>query len=131
MAEHNEIGKIGEEITARFLMKQGFRVIERNYKVKVGEIDIIAEKDNVIRFIEVKSVKVRDCNKIEGLTISPQDNLTFSKWSKLLLAIEMYTIHKNIQYQTPYQIDLACVYIDTEKKEGRVIIVKNIYKERE
>ena len=67
MAEHNEIGKIGENITNTFLMKQGFTIIERNYRVKVGEIDIIAKKDNVLRFIEVKSIKVRYCNQITNL----------------------------------------------------------------
>ena len=46
MAEHNEIGKIGENLATTFLMKQGFAILERNYRVKVGEIDIIAQKDN-------------------------------------------------------------------------------------
>ena len=60
MAEHNEIGKIGENITRTFLMKHGFTVSETNYRTKYGEIDIIARKDNKLRFIEVKSIKVKD-----------------------------------------------------------------------
>jgi putative endonuclease len=40
MAEHNEIGKIGENVTTTFLMKHGFSVLERNYRIKYGEIDI-------------------------------------------------------------------------------------------
>ena len=130
MAEHNEIGKIGENITNTFLMKQGFTIIERNYRVKVGEIDIIAKKDNVLRFIEVKSIKVRDCNQITNLVIAPEDNLTFAKWSKLLLSIEIYKNHNGVPYETPNQIDLACVYIDTERKQGRVRLIPNIHKEK-
>ena len=130
MAEHNEIGKIGENITNTFLMKQGFTIIERNYRVKVGEIDIIAKKDNVLRFIEVKSIKVRDCNQITNLVIAPEDNLTFAKWSKLLLTIEIYKNHNGVPYETPNQIDLACVYIDTERKQGRVRLIPNIHKEK-
>ena len=56
MAKHNELGVIGEEIACKFLVKHGFKVILRNYRKKWGEIDIIAEKDEKIHFIEVKSV---------------------------------------------------------------------------
>ena len=85
MAEHNEIGKIGENLATTFLMKQGFAILERNYRVKVGEIDIIAQKDNTLHFVEVKSIKVRDLNQIESSVIKPEDNLSFAKWSKLLI----------------------------------------------
>jgi putative endonuclease len=126
MAEHNEIGKIGENIATSFLMKQGFIVIERNYRILQGEIDIIAKKDNVLRFVEVKSIKVRDCSKIEDLVIKPEDNLTFAKWSKLLIATQVYLKHKNVPHETKYQVDLACVYIDTELRQGRVKLMQNI-----
>ena len=131
MAEHNEIGKIGENMAKTFLMKQGFAIIEQNYRILQGEIDIIAKKDNVLRFVEVKSIKVRDCSQLDNLVIKPEDNLSFAKWSKILIAVEVYRNHKNIPKETKYQIDLACVYIDTEKKEGRVKLMQNIHKERE
>lgn len=129
MAEHNEIGKIGENLTVTFLMKQGFTILERNYRIKQGEIDIIAVKDSKLRFIEVKSVKVRDCKLISNLAITPEDNLTFSKWSKLLIAIEAYKSQKNVPHEKRFQIDLACVYIDTERREGRVQLIENVHKE--
>lgn len=129
MAEHNEIGKAGETIATKFLISQGFTIIERNYRISRGEIDIIAKKDNVLRFVEVKSIKVRDCQNIENLSISPEDNLTQAKWSKLLIAINTYLLHKNVPQETLYQIDLACVYIDTEKREGRVRLLANVHKE--
>jgi putative endonuclease len=131
MAEHNEIGKIGESIAKEFLMKQGFRLIDQNYAIKHGELDIVAEKDNVLRFIEVKSIKVRDSTNIDDLLITPEDNLTFAKWSKLLITIESYLNHKGISPEKSYQVDLACVYIDTEKREGRVRLIQNIHKEKE
>lgn len=131
MAEHNKIGKIGENIAKTFLMKQGFTVIEQNYRILQGEIDIIAKKDNILRFVEVKSIKVRDCANIHALVIRPEDNLTFSKWSKILIAVEVYRNNRNVPRETLYQIDLACVYIDTEKKQGRVKLIQNIHKERD
>ncbi len=129
MAEHNEIGKIGENITKTFLMKHGFTILGRNYRTKFGEIDIIAEKDNRLRFIEVKSVKVRDLNNLSNLAIQPEDNLTKDKWDKLSISVEIYLRHTNVTHGTPWQMDLACVYINPEIREGRVILMENILKE--
>lgn len=129
MAEHNDIGKIGENITDTFLSNNGFVIIERNYRTRYGEIDIIARKDNVLRFIEVKSVKVRDILHVDNLAVKPEDNLTHDKWSKLTISIEIYLRHKNVTNQVDYQIDLACVYIDTETRQGRVRLLENVHRE--
>lgn len=129
MAEHNEIGKIGESIAKTFLMKLGFYILETNYRAKYGEIDIIAKKDNVLRFIEVKSVKVNDVSNTKNLTVLPEDNLTGEKWSKIVVSVGTYLRHKNIPYETKWQIDLACIYINTETREGRVKLIENIHKE--
>mgnify|MGYP001561148795 CR=1 FL=1 len=129
MAEHNEIGKIGENMAKTFLMKQGFSILDLNYRVLQGEIDIIAKKDKIIHFVEVKTVKVRDVRELANLDVTPEDNLTFAKWSKLKIAIESYLLHKNVSDETLYQADLACVYLDTEKKEGRVRLMQNIIRE--
>ena len=126
MAEHNEIGKIGENITKTFLMKHGFSVVDINYRTKYGEIDIIAKKDNVVRFVEVKSVKVRDFESISNLAVKPEDNLTNDKWSKLVVSCETYLKHKNISSEVGWQIDLACVYINTATREGKVIFMENV-----
>ncbi len=129
MAEHNEIGKIGENITKTFLMKHGFSVLDINYKTMYGEIDIIAKKDNKLRFIEVKSVKVRDLLHTGNLSVKPEENLTKDKWSKIIISVETYLKHKNVARGTLWQVDLACVYINTEKREGRVVLMENIHKE--
>ena len=52
-----EIGNIGEQATADFLVKNGYEILKRNYTVRGGEIDIIAKKNNVIAFVEVKTRK--------------------------------------------------------------------------
>lgn len=51
-----QIGILGEKIACNFLERKGFMVIERNYLRKWGEIDVIAQKSNILHFIEVKSV---------------------------------------------------------------------------
>ena len=63
-------GKDFEDIATNYLIKSGYKIIKRNFKAKFGEIDIIAEKNNVLVFIEVKgrnnnsSVENIDENKI-------------------------------------------------------------------
>ena len=49
-------GATGESIAEEFLQRKGYKIIEKNYRRKWGEIDIIAEKGNEVRFIEVKAV---------------------------------------------------------------------------
>lgn len=48
-------GKEGEKAALKFLKKRGYRIIEKNYRNKSGEIDIIAEQDHMLVFVEVKS----------------------------------------------------------------------------
>ncbi len=48
------IGSLQEELAISYLEENGFEILERNFKCKLGEIDVIAKKDNIIRFIEIK-----------------------------------------------------------------------------
>jgi putative endonuclease len=50
-----ELGKKGEEVAFRFLKKNGYRIIERNYVCKMGEMDIIAKEKDTLVFVEVKT----------------------------------------------------------------------------
>lgn len=129
MAEHNEIGKIGEKIVKDFLLRYGFCVISTNYRTKYGEIDVIAQKDNKLRFIEVKSVKVRDFDRLQTLHVKPEDNLTMAKWRKFVTSVRVYLKNKGIQEGIRWQIDLACVYVNPETREGKVQLLENIFKE--
>ncbi len=54
MKEHLDRGNQAEEIAARYLKGEGYELLERNYRCRQGEIDIIASKDHTIHFVEVK-----------------------------------------------------------------------------
>lgn len=124
MAKHNEIGKIGEEIAKSFLVKHGFSIKAQNEAVRYGEIDIIVEKDSILHFIEVKSVEVKDFGKIQSLKIKPEDNMTIFKRFKLKRTINIYL--SRFKEDKKVIIDLVCVYINMEIREGRVKFVENI-----
>ena len=55
MANHNELGKKGEELAADFLLKNGYEIIARNYIYQKSEVDIIAKKEYILAIVEVKT----------------------------------------------------------------------------
>lgn len=55
MAKHIELGKKGEELAVNFLIKHGYEILEKNWRYRRSEIDIIARKDDILIFIEVKA----------------------------------------------------------------------------
>lgn len=52
-----DLGKKGEDISVKFLKKQGYEIIERNYRCSLGEVDIVAKDKNILCFVEVKARK--------------------------------------------------------------------------
>lgn len=129
MAEHNKIGKTGENIMKDFLLRNGFSVISTNYRTRYGEIDIIAQKDSRLRFVEVKSIKVRSFDHLDMLHVKPEDNLTKDKWRKLVTTVKIYLQNREITPETPWQMDLGCVYVNPETREGKVVLMENIHKD--
>lgn len=55
MASHNDLGKKAEDLAAEFLIKNGYKILVRNFRYQKAEIDIIAEKDHLIIITEVKA----------------------------------------------------------------------------
>lgn len=55
MAQHNQLGKEGEQLVAEHMIRQGFTILERNWRLNHLEVDIIAQKDNALHVVEVKT----------------------------------------------------------------------------
>lgn len=94
--EKQKIGEIGENVAVKFLVKRGFNIIERNYRKKCGEIDIICSKGDKIYFVEVKSVS-RETNAHEQDDYRPEDNMHPQKILRLGRAISVYLEEKQIE----------------------------------
>ncbi|MFA6711869.1 MAG: YraN family protein [Candidatus Caldatribacteriota bacterium] len=86
----NNIGKIGEELARHYLSKKGYHILEQNYRVVFGEIDIIAEKNNCICFIEVK------CRKSQKYGL-PEESITKYKMNKIIKVAQLYIKQKGIE----------------------------------
>src|SRR3989338_7366907 len=111
------LGDMGENVACMFLMKHGFEIIERNYLRKWGEIDIVAKKNVVIRFIEVKSVKHETAYR-------PEDNMHLWKLKRLGRIIQTYLLH--VKHEGDWQLDLITVKIDLNTHKARVEMLENI-----
>jgi len=121
-SKRQTLGKIGEDLATKFLVKHGFTVIERNFSSKNGEIDIICEKMSSLYFIEVKSMKYK---LVSRETDSPSENMTKAKIQKIKRTIVDYFINRNVTCET-YQIDLCVVLVDDDARVGNVTLIRNI-----
>jgi putative endonuclease len=89
------IGKLGEDIACEYLEFKGHLIVERNYRIKFGEIDIISKLGNGLHFIEVKTVKSSNTTPEEHIDrkkISKMKKLAdlyFNDYSKNLTALEL------------------------------------------
>ena len=126
----NETGRLGEEIACRFLISKGFKLIERNYQKKWGEIDIIANKHNELHFIEVKSVsrEMDDFNVTRETSdkYRPEDNIHLAKIKRISRTIQSYLSFKDISPETSWCFDAVTVKLDMKNKKAKVFIMDNI-----
>ena len=88
MALRKDIGKNGEDEAVRFLQSKGYKILERNFRFKRSEIDIIANKDELLVFVEVK---VRSSNTFGFPESFVSDNQTM----RIMEAAEEYQYLKN------------------------------------
>ena len=80
-----EIGDIGEEFAVKYLKKKRYRIVDRNFRKKYGEIDIIAENKNYIVFVEVKT-RHTDSMTSASDAVNRQKQLKIIKTASLYLA---------------------------------------------
>ena len=97
MADHNDLGKLGEEMAVEFLQKEGYEILETNWTFQKAEVDIIAKKENILAIIEVKTRSSLDF----GL---PQDFVKPKKIQLLVKAVNEYVILKNLDIEVRFDI---------------------------
>ena len=129
MAKHNETGTTGESVAGKWLENKGYFIIDRNYKRKWGELDIIAQKNEILHFVEVKTVSRRSFGghfEQEINNYRPEDNMHPWKLKRLRRALQTYLLEKYKVKEPPWQFDLVCVFLDQEKRVAKVRFMENI-----
>ncbi len=97
MAQHNDLGKLGEELAVAFLQKEGYEILETNWTFQKAEIDIIAKSENILAIIEVKTRSSLDF----GL---PQDFVKPKKIQLLVKAVNEYVISNDLDIEVRFDI---------------------------
>ena len=120
---------MGENIAKRFLMKQAFTFIDRNYYSQDGEIDLIMKKDNTFHFIEVKT-RIVSCENVSRETYMLEEAFTDKKYTHMISAIhafmnEHYGATK--MYINEWQIDYIIVMLHMKRKKYTIRWYRNYF----
>ena len=97
MAEHNDLGNLGENLAVEFLQKNGYAILETNWTFQKAEVDIIAQKDSILAVVEVKTRSSIDF----GL---PQDFVKPKKIQLLVKAINEYVTTNDLEVDVRFDI---------------------------
>ena len=115
-----KFGNIGERIAARYLEKNEYKIIERNYWKPWGEIDIVVKRKGVLVFCEVKT---REAKHVEHYLAEASVN--HLKIKKLQKICEVYLLEKRYPINQKWQIDVIAFAIDKESKKAFIKHFKN------
>jgi putative endonuclease len=112
MAEHNELGKQGEEIAVNYLLKQGYIILDKNWRAGRNEIDIVA-RDGI--FLVIAEVKARKDSKF----LEPEEAVTRYKQLALIRAANAYIYKHNISLETRFDI-ISVVHNEHETRINHI-----------
>lgn len=101
-----KLGAWGEEQAAKHLQAQGYEILERNWRCRRGEIDLIAQAGEVLVFVEVKTRRGRDFG-------TPEEAITPSKSKRLLELGQRYLLQHDLEEQE-WRIDLVAVELSPD-----------------
>lgn len=124
--DFKKLGKFGEDVACRYLESKGYKILERNYTkeisaVQKGEIDVIARKDGIISFVEIKTAR-------EQLSANflPEERVNFQKQFKLKKLSQIWLSENKIPFESPWQIDIVSVKIDLYNKKAKIRHFQNV-----
>ncbi|MCW9054527.1 MAG: YraN family protein [Candidatus Pacebacteria bacterium] len=125
--ENQRIGRIGENVACTFLMKRGFKIVERNHWRKWGEIDIVAKKQGRLYFVEVKTTAFPGIRSVSPETLDgyqPEEKVHPQKLKRMSRVIQTYLLEK--KYEGEWQFDVLVVFLDEKRREAKCRYIENV-----
>lgn len=120
MTKKSEFGAWAELYVAQYLRSKGYKILDSNYRKKWGEIDIVAQKDGILIFVEVKA------NKQEIPGFEPENRINPEKLRRLNRAIQTYIASKKYPADQKQQIDVIALTLDQDRGVVKIKHFKNI-----
>lgn len=120
MKNTSEFGQWAENYVAQYLESGGYSILNRNYRKKWGEIDIIAEKNEILIFVEVKA------NKNDTVGFEPENRVNQEKLRRMNRAIQTYLAYKKYSPDQEWQIDIISLTLNRDRGVVKIKHFKNI-----
>ncbi len=115
-SRRGEVGALGEKLAADFLKKRGYRIVERNFRCRQGEIDIIARQGECLVFVEVRT-------KASSGFGTPEESVTARKREKLASVAETYI--QSHDSPSSWRIDVVAVELSPDGRVSRLEHIEN------
>lgn len=112
-----ETGTLGERLAGDFLGKNGYRIIERNYRCPGGEVDIVARQQDTLVFVEVRTKRSRRFG-------SPEESITPAKMAKLRTVAASYC-QSHTGLPEAWRIDVVAIEMDRRGSVTRIELIEN------
>ncbi len=116
MAQHNELGKKGEQLAVDFLVENSYDIVERNYRFDKAEVDIIAQKGDILAIVEVKTRSSLEFG-------NPQDFVKPKQIKNLVKAVDEYVTENDLDVEVRFDI----IAIVKENKDYKIEHLENAF----
>ncbi len=111
------IGVKGEKIALDYLEKQGYQILEQNFKCKIGEIDIIAKDGDFLVFVEVKAKT--------GLDFGMPEEMVGRRKQQKIIKVSEYYLYKNNFQDINWRIDVVALEFRLSGELEKINLIKN------
>lgn len=113
------IGLVGEELAANYIKNKGYNVLDRNYRTKLGELDIIARKQDIVIFIEVKT-------RTSGAYGMPSEAVNYKKQQTIRKLSQQYILYKKLDKgRFNYRFDV--IEVKLIEKRYKIVHIENAF----
>lgn len=120
MPSTRAIGKVGEDIAADYLLSQGYKILDRNFAYKKGEIDIVAQEQDVLVFVEVKNYAADSLKNIHFA-------VDLKKQKKIFRTAEVYLQRKNIVDKYT-RFDVLLISSNNVSKVAEIELIRDAFR---
>lgn len=117
---NKDIGALGENLAKNFLIGNGYTILDNNFTCKLGELDLIVQKKNIISFVEVKTRYYFNY----GL---PMESITFSKRKKIFL-VSSYYIQKYNLKDYYFSYDIVEIFFNKYNNKYKINFIKDAFR---
>jgi putative endonuclease len=117
MAKHNQTGILGESVAVNYFLEKEYSILHQNWRHSHWEVDIIASKENVLHFIEVKTRSTKNFGQ-------PEDKVTKKKMQNLINAAEQY-LHQHPEWRRIQFNILAITIVKNQPVE--YFLIEDVY----